>query len=100
MRPVALVHTMAVRASLDTDRITATFFGDCDGNGLKDLVVRDGRRRIQVVLVTESGSELRLSEPVWEMQIAPGARVRSLEGTARPSLLIIEDNQVVYVRMR
>lgn len=100
VRPVALVHTMAVRALLDTDRITATFFGDCDGNGLKDLVVRDGRRRIQVVLVTENGSELRLSEPVWEMQIAPGSRVESLAGTARPSLLIVEDTQVVFVRMR
>ena len=99
VRPAALVHSTSVPA-LEADNLIAVFFGDCDRDGFPDLLVRDRRDRLQVWLTRERGGGFSLTEPVWEMQIHEDARVRVLEGGRRPSLLIVERNQLVHVRMR
>jgi len=82
--------------------VGARFFGDYDGDGLRDLLLRDEEGHVGILLTRRSAKGLSLlSAWAWEMRIDEDAEIRL--GPARkdgraPDLVILEPHQVLYVR--
>lgn len=73
----------------------ARFFADVNGDGVKDLLLRDERQRVRVFLTRRSRQGLTIHpKPLWELKVEEHARlyVRGRD------LVVLERNQVLVVR--
>jgi len=80
------------------------FFGDVNGDGMRDLLLRDSARRIKVMLCLPDGDGLRIfPKPVFELRVEKRAGVRFGPDRGRnkaPDLIVLESEQVLHVRFR
>jgi hypothetical protein len=82
----------------------AEFVTDLTGDGLAELLVRDGEEHVRVLMLRagrgEKGAWSLGEKPLWELNVAKGARVTVEHGRAgeRDSLLVREPTQVLWVR--
>lgn len=74
------------------------FIGDIDGDGVRELLVRDRPDRVRLFSPLFRGGALSMSEtPVWEMALS---RHATLHPSERSELLVVEPGQIVHARFR
>ncbi len=84
-------------------RLTARFIGDVNGDGVKDLLLRDPPERLRILTPRRAGRGLVISpRPVFQVAVDRRARIVSAAdpGGGPPELLVIERKQVLHVRFR
>ncbi|MBM3991482.1 MAG: VCBS repeat-containing protein [Planctomycetes bacterium] len=91
---------------LERFQLTAEFCGDLTGDGLSELLARDEPDKLRVMLLRSQGSADKstwtlFDRPLWEIGIHEDATVEVVParaGEAKPSVLVIEPTQVLFVR--
>jgi hypothetical protein len=80
--------------------VTASFFGDVTGDGVRDLLLRDDPERVRVLMTRKAGDGLTVvSQPLWETHVDSDAEIEVCESPrGAPELLVLEDAQVLHVR--
>lgn len=80
-------------------RLFARFIADVNGDGIRDLLVRDRPERIRLHLVRRRDDDLNVvARPLWEMAVAEEAAVRFPEhDNGRFGFFVLEQNQVLWV---
>jgi hypothetical protein len=94
------VMTADLSVPLESGRFTARFFGDVTGDGISDLLLRDDKVKLKVLMVRKTRDGMQLVErPLWEIPVESRATLLIAEGTPEraPELLILEETQVVHV---
>lgn len=82
-------------------RITAEFIPDLSGNGMRELVLRDRRDRIQVHATRRAGDGLALfPKPIFETRIGKRAEVQVESVSGTPEILVLERGKLLHVRFR
>lgn len=82
-------------------RITARFFGDVTGNGVKDLLLRDepDRFRVHAVRKSRSGRLVVADEPLFEFHFPKRSKIKVHEGPeGRPEVLVFYRSKLDHVR--
>jgi hypothetical protein len=85
--------------------MTAEFFGDATGDGIRDLLVRQRQDRIDVLMVRRQrdGSFQVIERPVYQVAINENAWVRIGPDRGRrkaPDVIVLENTQVLHVRFK
>lgn len=80
--------------------VTAEFFGDVTGDGVRDLLLRDDPERVRVLMTRKTGDGLTvIAQPLWETHVEADAELTIHEPRkGPPELLVLEDAQVLHVR--
>lgn len=76
------------------------FFADINGDGVRDLLLREKSEELRLQLVRQRNGQLSiLQKAVWQMQIAKEARIEILPAASgRPGFLVLESDRVLLVR--
>lgn len=98
-RPVALAHKLRLPGDFGGDDwdVLARFFRDVDGDGRRDLLLRNEADRVVVHSTDERGRGLRVGDTLWELAIGEGAPVVLETRRDRAVLLVLEPAQIVHV---
>jgi len=101
-RPVALVHKVTVPARNLRERrsLLASFFFDVDRNGLRDLLMRMHFERLEVLPTSTRGRRFEVGDPIWNLSINPGAKVRVFSDDKHAVIVVREPRQVIHVEFR
>ena len=91
---------------LERFQLTAEFCGDLTGDGISELLARDEPEKLRVMLLRAQGSADKstwslFDKPLWETAIHEDAAVEVVpprSGETKPSVLVIEPTQVLFVR--
>jgi hypothetical protein len=101
-RPDLTFNVQVKAEGLRTTRreVTAKFFGDVTGDGVRDLLLRDDPERLRVLMTRRAGDGLTVvGQALWETHVAADADVDvHLPRRGPPELLVLEDAQVLHVR--
>jgi len=91
---------------LERFQLTAEFCGDLTGDGISELLARDEPEKLRVMFLRSQGSADKstwtlFDKPLWETAIHEDASVDLVAprpGDSKPSVLVIEPAQVLFVR--
>jgi VCBS repeat protein len=80
--------------------ITAEFFGDVTGDGVRDLLLRDDPEHLRVLMTRKTGDGLSVvPQALWETHVEPEAEITVHDAhRGPPELIVVEDAQVLHVR--
>lgn len=75
------------------------FFADVNGDGLRDLLIREKAEELKLQLLRRRNKQLSiLDRSIWRLQIAEQARIEILQDQSRPGLLVLESDRLLLVR--
>jgi hypothetical protein len=84
--------------------LSSEFLADLNGDGINELFVRDDPKELRVLLVRKGkGNALTVFDrALWKLDIDEDATVEAVPvpPRAQPELLVIESQQVLYVRFK
>ena len=81
-------------------RVSASFLGDVDGDGVRDLVLQDADRSLQAHRATRRGDALQVT-PLWQTKLPDGARLHVRMAHAPcDDVVIAGRSEVLHVRWR
>ena len=80
--------------------VAAEFFGDADGDGVRDLLLHDSARTLQVLKGVRAGEGLRV-EPFWHTALPDGARPPfRIARTPCDDIVVVAKQEILHVRFR
>lgn len=80
--------------------VAAEFFGDADGDGMRDLLLHDSARTLQVMRGVRSGDSVRV-EAFWHTALPDGARPPfRIARTPCDDIVVVAKREILHVRFR
>ena len=80
--------------------VTASFFGDVTGDGVRDLLLRDDPERLRVLMTRKAGDVMTVvPQALWETHVDADADLEVHQPRrGAPELLVLEESQLLHVR--
>jgi hypothetical protein len=81
------------------NRVFAQFFGDINGDGIRELLIRNRPDHIKIMMIRKRGGQLKMFDrPLHEMTVATKSRLKILDSKKGfAGLLVMEGSQVLVV---